>query len=189
MLAVSTWTCTMRITHVFQPPLPPLFFTAHANISCNFSFPFFCCMLKKNFPYTHDSIPSITTVPSQFLRQLTYTHHHIPHFQTFKKLNIIVVFSACSYWQRSFFYNHRSRKMSIDELKSFRICVVGSGGVGKSCVTLRLLKNKFAEVSSRFGCSERLVCFFDRTNLAFECISAFSIIVFFSSLFPLLNAH
>eukprot|EP00123_Amoebidium_parasiticum_P019614 comp27851_c0_seq1/m.47180 comp27851_c0_seq1/g.47180 ORF comp27851_c0_seq1/g.47180 comp27851_c0_seq1/m.47180 type:complete len:197 (-) comp27851_c0_seq1:77-667(-) len=35
--------------------------------------------------------------------------------------------------------------MSVDGLKSFRICVVGSGGVGKSCVTLRLLKNKFAE--------------------------------------------
>jgi len=28
---------------------------------------------------------------------------------------------------------------------SMRICVVGSGGVGKSCVTLRLLQNKFHE--------------------------------------------
>eukprot|EP01134_Creolimax_fragrantissima_P005568 CFRG5568T1 len=35
--------------------------------------------------------------------------------------------------------------MSTDEIHSYRICVVGSGGVGKSCVTLRLLKNKFAE--------------------------------------------
>ncbi|KNC82549.1 hypothetical protein SARC_05162 [Sphaeroforma arctica JP610] len=35
--------------------------------------------------------------------------------------------------------------MSSDDLQAYRICVVGSGGVGKSCVTLRLLKNKFAE--------------------------------------------
>jgi len=27
-----------------------------------------------------------------------------------------------------------------------RICVVGSGGVGKSCVTIRFLKNEFTEV-------------------------------------------
>lgn len=32
--------------------------------------------------------------------------------------------------------------------KTYHICVVGSGGVGKSCVTLRLLRNKFAEVKT-----------------------------------------
>eukprot|EP01135_Chromosphaera_perkinsii_P000538 Nk52_evm1s122 gene=Nk52_evmTU1s122 len=30
-------------------------------------------------------------------------------------------------------------------MRDARICVVGSGGVGKSCVTIRFLKNKFAE--------------------------------------------
>ena len=28
-----------------------------------------------------------------------------------------------------------------------KICVIGSGGVGKSCVTIRFLKNEFTEVS------------------------------------------
>ena len=32
-----------------------------------------------------------------------------------------------------------------------RVCVVGSGGVGKSCVTLRFLKDEFTEVIHLFN--------------------------------------
>ena len=32
----------------------------------------------------------------------------------------------------------------------FRLCVVGSGGVGKSSLTIRYLKNEFTEVLFKF---------------------------------------
>lgn len=35
----------------------------------------------------------------------------------------------------------------------FRLCVVGSGGVGKSSLTIRYLKNEFTEVGSHLSLS------------------------------------
>ena len=49
----------------------------------------------------------------------------------------------------------------------FRLCVVGSGGVGKSSLTIRYLRNEFSEVT-------RAILFFIQFNIYALCLQFFS---------------